>query len=177
MAAQGGARPDPEDVAGLGIGQAEPQPAMRPGAEAPPPGTGAVRPVEMSFQEGLDRVRAVLQKAGLDLEQGIITSRDPRVQALREELRIPAAAEGFEMWQLPITLRHALLFLSVARPGAAMPEHGHAGRTVFRLVISGSIVYEDTELTAGDWMYVPKGHRYAFRAGPSGATLLYPHGE
>lgn len=177
MAAQGGARPDPEDVAGPSSGRVEPPQTMRPVAEARQPGAGAVRPLEMGFHEGLARLRAALQKAGLDLEQGVITSRDPRVQALRDELRVPAAAEGFEMWQLPITLRNALLFVSVAGPGATMPEHGHAERTVFRLVISGSIVHEDAELTVGDWMYVPKGHPYAFRAGPRGATLLYPHGE
>ena len=58
-----------------------------------------------------------------------------------------------------------------------MVEHRHEQGAVFRLVISGSITYAGTELTVGEWMYVPKGQPYAFDVGPMGAVLLYPHSD
>jgi hypothetical protein len=134
-------------------------------------------PLEMSFQDGSERISAALSAAGIALDSGILTSRDPRVAPLREALKVARGPETSDIWQLPVTLRNALVFVSVLQPNVAIPEHRHPEHAVFRLVITGSIVHEGTELGVGDWMYVPKGHPYAFQAGPNGAVLFYPHGE
>jgi hypothetical protein len=42
-----------------------------------------------------------------------------------------------------------------------------------RFIISGSIKYNGIELTAGDWMFVPKGEEYEFTVGPLGASMAY----
>jgi quercetin dioxygenase-like cupin family protein len=140
-------------------------------------GMSTFEPHEMDLETGQQRLQAALSEAGLDLNRGIITSRDPQVQKIREKLRIERGPGGGDLWQLPVILRNALIFLSVHQPNATVPEHQHAAGTVFRMVISGSIISGGTELTAGEWMYVPKGQPYSFQAGSQGATLLYPHSE
>jgi hypothetical protein len=37
--------------------------------------------------------------------------------------------------------------------------------------MSDSIIFDGRELTAGDWMHIPKGVRYSFKVGPKGATI------
>ena len=38
-------------------------------------------------------------------------------------------------------------------------------------------MYEGTELTVGDWMYIPAGQPYRFEVGPLGGIFFYPHPE
>jgi hypothetical protein len=137
----------------------------------------AFTPEELTFEQGIQRIRTALKKAGLDLENSIVTSRDPSAQSLRKQLKMKNLPKGSEMWQLPVVLNHSLLFLSVMAPNAKMTRHRHEQGPVFRLVISGSIIYDGKELTVGDWMYVPKGKSYSFEAGPLGAAVFYPHPE
>lgn len=137
----------------------------------------AFTPKEITFAEGVERLQAALTRAGVNLDSGILTSRDPRLHALRDELRLPGLPDGFTMWQIPVPLNRSLLFLQVALPHAQMPEHRHPHAPVFRLVVSGSIIHAGIELTVGDWMYVPKGIAYSFTAGALGAAVMYPHPE
>ena len=134
-------------------------------------------PQELTFEQGSERIREALRKAEVDIENTIVTSRDPWAERLREELRMTNQPSGVAMWQLPVVLNQSLLFLQVLEPGAQVPEHEHVRAAVFRLVISGSIHYDGKELTAGDWMYVPRGQSYSFSAGSAGATVMYPHPE
>jgi hypothetical protein len=134
-------------------------------------------PQELSFEQGSERMRKALQKANVDIENTIVTSRDEWAAQMREELRMANQPSGVAMWQLPVVLNRSLLFLQVLEPAAVVPEHEHVRGAVFRLVISGSIVYNGLELKAGDWMYVPQGQSYSFAAGSGGATVMYPHPE
>jgi quercetin dioxygenase-like cupin family protein len=133
-------------------------------------------PEDLTYQEGLERIRAADQRSAAGRQERILTSRDPGMEAMRESLRVGRMPEGFAMWQLPVTLKNVLLFMSVASPGARMPLHRHA-HPVFRVILSGSITYEGKELTAGDWMFIPAGREYSFETGPMGAVFFYPHGE
>jgi hypothetical protein len=134
-------------------------------------------PQELNFEQGSERIRTALRKANVDIENTIITSRDPWAAGIREEFRMSNQPSGVEMWLLPVVLNRSLLFLQVLAPDAEVPEHEHVRAAVFRLVISGSVVYNGMELMAGDWMYVPRGISYSFSAGRLGATVMYPHPE
>jgi hypothetical protein len=134
-------------------------------------------PQELSFEEGSKRIRAALHNANVDIENTIITSRDPSSLKLKEDLKMGNLPEGVQMWQLPLVLNRSLIFISVVAPNAVVPEHRHAQAPVFRLVVSGSIIYNGVELTVGDWMYVPAGKPYSFAGGASGGTVMYPHPE
>ena len=84
--------------------------------------------------------------------------------------------EGVDKWQLPIIIggeRPAFLFLTSCRPNAEIPEHVHGNDTISRVVIGGSVMVANVELTHGDWFFVPKGVPYAYSAGPYGASLLH----
>jgi quercetin dioxygenase-like cupin family protein len=65
------------------------------------------------------------------------------------------------------------MFISVAAPNVKVPEHTHNEGAGLRFIASGSITYKDTELNAGDWMYIPKGAKYSFQVGALGATMFY----
>jgi quercetin dioxygenase-like cupin family protein len=55
--------------------------------------------------------------------------------------------------------------MTVAEPGAIVPEHSH-DKNLLRVVISGSIIVSNgIELKSGDWMYVPAGVTYGYMAG------------
>ena len=133
------------------------------------------QPEDITFQEGLQRIRGARQKIRASEEDRILTSRDPGVSETSEDLSVRGLPEGFQMWQLPVVVGHTLQFIGVAAPGARMPAHRH-NQPVLRVILSGSITYEDKELTAGDWMYVPAGQQYSFEVGRLGATFFYPHG-
>jgi quercetin dioxygenase-like cupin family protein len=83
---------------------------------------------------------------------------------------------GILSWQLPIELdERTFLFMTVAQPGAVVPSHSHK-RDLFRIVISGSIILDNVELKAGDWMFVPKGTEYSYTAALNpGATTLHAY--
>lgn len=124
--------------------------------------------------KGVLNVREALEAAGLDTNK-IITSRNPALRTVKDRLRSNLMPTGFEQYQLPIPLRgeDTLCFITTGQPNAAFPEHRHAKSDGLRVVISGSISYEGIELTAGDWMYVPRGASYSFVAGTSGCTLFH----
>ena len=75
-------------------------------------------PQQLTFEQGSARMREALRKAGVDMENTIVTSRDPWAAQMREELRMTNQPGGVEMWQLPVVLNQSLLFLQVLAPGA-----------------------------------------------------------
>jgi quercetin dioxygenase-like cupin family protein len=96
--------------------------------------------------------------------------------AARNDLKRTGMPAGVEQWQLPVTLplENVLVFISRLKPGATVPLHAH-NVWVFRVIISGSLVYGRKTLKAGDWMLVPPGEEYAFTAGKDGCTIFYAH--
>lgn len=131
-------------------------------------------PNRMTFEEGLQRIRRAVKKVGLKVDGRIITSRDPGVPELRTILGTNNVPSGFRKWQLPVFLAcESQLFITVGEPSAKSPRHAHKGGDGIRFIASGSIIYDDKELTAGDWMFIPKGAPYSFEVGPFGATMCY----
>jgi quercetin dioxygenase-like cupin family protein len=124
---------------------------------------------------GAQRVRKALKNQGvINPRAGVITSKDKGMHEARHELRRTNRPPGFQQWQLPIlTEGGALVFLTVAEPGAVVPKHSHK-RDLFRMVLSGSIITAGKELKAGDWMFVPKGKSYSYSAAFNpGAVILH----
>ena len=76
--------------------------------------------------------------------------------------------------ELPVYLSGpSQLFISAAPPNAEVGEHSHDAGDGIRFMVGGSIYYAGKELTAGDWMYIPQGKKYAFKAGAMGAVMCY----
>jgi len=128
--------------------------------------------------KGVLRVKKALKETGVAIGDKIITSRDPLVAVVMEKLRRTTLPDGFEQWQLPIVLggssgRPVMSFITVGYPNAKLPHHKHRNDCLFRIVLSGSIIYKGVELTTGDWMYVPIGHPYSFTVGKLGAVILH----
>lgn len=128
----------------------------------------------LTFEEGIDRLNRILKKEGLDPQHHITTSRDPGAEHLREVLKITNVPQGFQKWMLPVHLPSASqLYISMAEPNVEVPLHSHDEGDGIRFMISGSIIYNGKELTAGDWMFIPKGTQYSMKIGPLGALMCY----
>lgn len=128
----------------------------------------------LTFEEGLNRLQRILEKEGLDPQKHITTSRDEKVAPLREALKVTNVPKGFQKWMLPVYMSSpSQLYISIAEPNAEAPSHSHDEGDGIRFMISGSIIYNGQELTAGDWMYIPKGAKYSMKAGPFGAAMCY----
>jgi hypothetical protein len=133
----------------------------------------AFNPNQVTFDEGVQRIRLAVEKAGLDTRR-VITSRDEDVLAAQRLLAVTAVPGGFTKWQLPVYLSSpSQLFISVGAANVEVPEHSHDEGDGIRFIASGSIIYQGKELTVGDWMFVPAGQKYSFKVGPFGATMCY----
>ncbi len=131
-------------------------------------------PNQTTFDEGLRRMQRGLKKSAVKLEGRIITSRDKDVKKALKLLEVDNIPDGFQKWQLPVYLNEpSQLFISTAAADTKVPAHSHRDGDGIRFMISGSIIYKDIELTAGDWMFIPKGKSYSFKVGPLGATMCY----
>jgi quercetin dioxygenase-like cupin family protein len=131
-------------------------------------------PNRLSFEDGVERIQRAVEESGLRAEGRVLTSRDPDVAKAAESLAVENVPEGFTKWQLPVYLREpSQLFLTVAEPGVEAPPHSHDEGDGIRFIAGGSIDYEGKELIAGDWMYIPAGSSYSFRAGRFGAIMCY----
>jgi uncharacterized protein YegJ (DUF2314 family) len=131
------------------------------------------KPNRLTFDQGVERVQEALKKHRMSMSERIITSRDPGVDELCRTLKVDNVPSGFNKWQLPIILDRSQLYISVAQPNATVPLHSHDEGDGVRLMLSGSIIYEGKELSAGDWMFIPKGKPYAFTVGRFGAVMGY----
>jgi hypothetical protein len=131
-------------------------------------------PNALTFEEGIKRLDSILKKEGIDPQHHITTSRDKEAEHLREVLKITNVPKGFQKWMLPVYLTSASqLYISMAEPNVEVPSHSHDEGEGIRFMISGSIMYNGKELTAGDWMYIPKGAQYSMKVGPLGALMCY----
>src|SRR5438045_518400 len=134
----------------------------------------AFNPNKLTFEQGIDRIKDAIKKAGARIDGKILTSRDPAARKLSESLRVKNIPDGFKKWQLPVYMDGpSQMFLSIGAPDIDVPLHSHDEGDGLRVIIGGSIIYDGTELTEGDWMFIPKGTRYKFKVGPGGASLFY----
>jgi hypothetical protein len=124
----------------------------------------------LTFDEGVERINQALKEARLEVGNEIITSRDEKVMKVQELLDIKNMPQGFKKWQLPVMLRcESQMYITVASPNAKVSQHLHEGPSI-RFIVKGSIRYNGTELTAGDWIYIPADVQYALEAGSDGGT-------
>ena len=131
------------------------------------------QPNRLTFDDGLKRIAEANKRYGFNPDKKIVTSKDKVAEELRDVLKINNIPNGFDKWQLPLSLSKAQLFISVGHPGTEVPTHSHDEGAGIRVIISGSIEYEGRELTAGDWMYIPKGAQYSFKVGRFGVGMFY----
>jgi quercetin dioxygenase-like cupin family protein len=130
-------------------------------------------PNRTTFEEGQPHLKAVMRRVGLDPDAQILTSRDPVAQEIHQQLQTQNVPAGFRKWQLPFSIYNpSNVYITVGEPNAKVPRHAHVHGEGYRVIIEGSILYEGKELTAGDWMYIPKGQPYSFEVGPRGVTLM-----
>lgn len=130
-----------------------------------------------TFEQGLQRIREALAKNNMSgIQKKIVTSRDPGVDKVLADLETKNVPSGFKKFQLPVYQDGPTqLFLSIGSPDTNVPEHSHDEGDGFRYIASGSIIYRNVELTAGDWMFIPKGAKYGLKIGKLGATMFYCH--
>jgi hypothetical protein len=129
-------------------------------------------PNQVSFAEGAVRVERVLQKHKLVLND-IVTSRDKIAKSLKDSLPVANVPDGFSKWQLPFVMGPSQLFITVAKGGAKVGKHSHDDGDGIRFITNGSVIYNGITLSAGDWMFIPKGVPYSMEIGPDGATMCY----
>jgi hypothetical protein len=138
-----------------------------------PPKKEEFKATHIPFDEGVKRVNNALSEVGHKLGSRIFTSRDTDVVKLCNLLAIDdGLPKGMTKWQLPFYLERGQFFMTTGRAGVKVGEHSHDEDGV-RFIISGSIVYDGIELSAGDWMFLPKDERYSFKVGIHGVTMGY----
>jgi gentisate 1,2-dioxygenase len=115
---------------------------------------------QLSFDVGLKRIERAVTATGFSASGRVITSRDRDVAAVLSELVIDVP-EGFTKAQLPFSFSATQFYVTTCDPGAATEKHVHDGDFI-RFVAKGTVVVNDElTLTAGDWMFVPKGVAYS----------------
>lgn len=131
-------------------------------------------PNQLTFEEGVERIRRARKEAGVNFGRGIITSKDPDVLKVTNLLKVDIVPDGFQKWQLPFTLeKPSQLYISAGTAFAKVAKHSHNDGDGVRVIMSGSIYYNGQELTAGDWMMIPAGEPYSFEVGPFGTLMCY----
>jgi hypothetical protein len=130
-------------------------------------------PNSVTFAEGEVRVERALKRARVNINRGIITSKDRAAVKLTKTLAIKNVPKGFTKWQLPFVLDRSQAYVTVGKPNAVVGKHSHDEGAGVRFIMQGSIVYKNRELGPGDWMYIPAGAKYDFRVGSDGVTMCY----
>ncbi|WP_380785682.1 cupin domain-containing protein [Sphingomonas sp. R86521] len=130
-------------------------------------------PSPISFAQGAVRVEGVVAKHKLETKSRVLTSKDPDVAGALKELGVTNVPTGFTKYQLPFVFDRAQFFISDAEAGAELPDHAHDNGDALRIIVAGSVVHDEVELHAGDWMFVPRGVSYKMKIGRAGATMAY----
>jgi hypothetical protein len=128
--------------------------------------------------KGVALINAALAKAKFEYGDEIVTSKDPRMLAAQKNMEALDMPTGIDKRILPIVKggnRPVFTFITVGNPNAVVPRHVHKDECIWRLIVSGSIIIEDTELTQGDWLYIPRAKPYSYTVGPNGCIILHEY--
>lgn len=132
------------------------------------------KPNALTFEQGVQRIKDANQKSRFEFKSKITTSRDAAAKAATDYLLVSNVPGGFKKFQLPVLMeKPSQLFVSIGAPDTEVPEHSHDEGDGFRYIVSGSVIYNSQELTAGDWMYIPAGQKYSLRVGSRGVHMCY----
>lgn len=144
----------------------------------------------LKYSEGEERDLAIVKldklihQLGQDAKtnRGVLCSRDPEVIAAKPELTdlIPAHFPGVKRWFLPVgplmpsdgTGRFSAYTSCLASGAAITPRQLDADIGALKVVVSGSIEFRGRSLTAGDWVWLPAGETYGYRAEKLGSVLF-----
>lgn len=129
------------------------------------------KPDDSSFDVGLRKLDEAYKKVGQNPFHKIITSKDEIANELIAQLGKVKTPDGFEKWMLPFSLPGATFYITVGQPWAFVPLHSHSEGFGIRFILSGSIIFNDKELTSGDWFYVPQNAEYSFTVGSDGVRI------
>lgn len=134
----------------------------------------AFNPNEKTMAGCLQRIQQAAKSSGLDINKDIITSRDTVLKEVLNSLEVTNIPNGFVKVQLPVSFDGpTTTYMSFGAPRTKVPVHSHDEGAGIRVIISGSIKYNGQRLTAGDWMYIPKGKSYEFEVGNMGVGMFY----
>lgn len=134
----------------------------------------AFNPNASNMAACLARIQQATKAAKLDLDQDIITSQDPVVKKVLNSLEVSNIPAGFVKVQLPVAFDGpTTTYMSFGAAKTKVPEHSHDEGAGIRVIMFGSIKFRGRKLTAGDWMYIPKGKRYAFEIDNMGVGMFY----
>jgi len=108
-----------------------------------------------------------------------IDSFHDKATSARSELKVETPfGSGIEKWELPVFMPPLRVHNTVFPPNTSVAPHVHPLNSAkepgggLRVVISGSILYEEKEYKPGDWFFVPNGEPYAFRTDPQMETVV-----
>ena len=139
---------------------------------------GKFEPNRLTFAQGIERIKKAVNTSG-DQASGkdtIITSRTKGFDKVFDDLMVHNLPNGFTKYQLPVFFDGgpgSQFFISVGSPNTEVGRHSHDEGDGMRFIVSGSILYGHQELTAGDWMFIPKGVPYSFKVGRLGVQMFY----
>lgn len=113
-------------------------------------------------RDGVNTVKQALNNHGVDSKK-IYTSKDQGViDALNDLGR--SLPNGFQQNMVPVVLHNRVLVFTTTGPaGATIPQHSH-NADLFRVITSGTAIYNGIYLSAGDWMFVPANQAYELEA-------------
>jgi redox-sensitive bicupin YhaK (pirin superfamily) len=133
-----------------------------------------LKPNALRFAQGIQRIKEAASNVGFEFKSKITTSRDKAAKAAADYLLVSSVPHGFKNFQLPVFIDGPTqIFVSVGAPDTEVTELSGDEGEGLRYIVSGSVIYNGQELTAGDWMYIPAGKEYSLRAGPRGANIFY----
>lgn len=133
-------------------------------------------PNKLTFAQGIDRIKKALETVGGSTPGKIVTSRDANADKLLDALMVSNIPSGFTKYQLPVYFTGgpgSQFFISIGAPNTEVPRHSHDEGDGIRFIMSGSIIFDGRELSAGDWMFIPKGQPYSFKVGKTGVGMCY----
>src|SRR4051812_30863955 len=97
----------------------------------------AFDPNRLTFDDGIQRIQKALSSESIKVGKRIVTSRDRDVAKVMDRLQVTNVPKGFSKWQLPVWLNGpSQMFLTVAEPGAQVPEHSHNEGDGIRFIMS-----------------------------------------
>ena len=117
-----------------------------------------------------------LRANGFDLT-GVVSSFDKVAKDAETLLSVDAPfATGIKKWQLPIDVEGFRIITTEFPPNTTVLPHIHSMLDKesksggFRMVIEGSITFEEKKYLPGDWFFIPNGVPYSFTTDPDVKT-------
>ena len=125
------------------------------------------------IRQGVKTVKQALRNHGVD-DSKIYTSKDAAVVAALADTNLARTMpNGFEQSMIPVVLHNRVVVFTTSGPGGqSVPSHSH-NADLFRVITSGTAIYNGISLSAGDWMFVPANEAYSLEASSNPGYIGY----